>query len=288
MHPMHRLAIVALALACVVPPAHAQLQLPRASQKNVVSQTIGITELSVTYHRPGVKDRAIWGTLVPYGEAWRTGANEATQFVTSTDIQVAGQTLPAGTYAIVTLPAKDKWVVVFSKQKELWGAFGYKPEEDQLRVDVVPAAAPHMEWMAITLDPTTASGAELAIHWEKLRVSVPIAVDVNGMVLKSAREAIAAAKADDWRTPMGAAAWCMDADVAMDEATAWAATAVKAEENPRTLAVSARVANKTGRAKDAVAHMTKAVSIAKADPKFNKDLLATYEKDLSSWTTKKK
>ncbi len=286
-----RLLFRVTALACVLvglsTSAHAQLRLPRPSQKNVVSQTIGTTDLSVTYHRPGVKGRTIWGELVPYGQPWRTGANEATQFVTSTDIQVQGKPLPAGTYALLTLPGKDQWTVVFSKQKELWGASGYKPEEDALRVDVKPSAAPHMEWMAITLDPTSAATAELGIHWEKLRVAVPISVDVNGMVLKSSREAIAAAKSDDWRTPMSAAAWCLDADVALDEAAQWAAAAVKVEENPRTLAVAARIANKTGKGKDAVAHMTKAVTLAKADAKFNKDLLATYEKDLTSWTAKK-
>ncbi len=287
MHVSHRIAATALALACLAGTAHAQLALPRASQKQVVSQTIGTTELSVTYHRPGVKDRVIWGGLVPYGEPWRTGANEATQFVTSTDIQVHGQPLPAGTYALVTIPGKDKWVVAFSKQKELWGAYGYKPEEDQIRVEVVPTAAAHTEWMAITLDPVSASSGEMAIQWEKLRVAVPITVDVNGMVLKSAREAIAAAKADDWRTPMSAAAWCAEANVALDEAAAWAAAAVKVQENPRTLAVAARVAAKAGKSKDAVTHMTKAVSMAKADPKFNKDLLGTYEKDLAGWTAKK-
>lgn len=287
MRSIHRLAAVALMLAGAAAPAHAQLVLPRASQKQVISQTIGVTEMSVTYHRPGVKGRAIWGALVPFGEPWRTGANEATQFVTSTDIQVQGKTLPAGTYSLVTIPAKDKWVVAFSKQKDLWGAFGYKAEEDQIRIEAVPAAAPHMEWMAITLDPTGAASAELAIHWEKLRVAVPITVDVNGMVLQSSRTAIAAAKPDDWRTPMSAAAWCADAGVALDDAAAWAAAAMKVETNPRTLAVAARVANKAGRSKDAIEHMTKAVSMAKADPKFNKDLLATYEKDLGSWSAKK-
>lgn len=286
MRLMHSLAVALLATACAAPLAQAELRLPRTSQKQVVSQTIGITDMTVTYHRPGVKGRTIWGELVPFGEPWRTGANEATQFETSTDILVEGKALPAGTYSLVTIPNKDKWTVVFSKQKELWGAFGYKPEEDQLRIQVTPATAPAMEWMAITLDPTGPAAAELAIHWEKLRVAVPLSVDVNGMVLKASREAIAAAKPDDWRTPMGAAAWCMDAGIAMDEAAQWAAAAVKAEENPRTLAVSARIAQKTGKSKDAVTHMTKAVTLAKADAKFSKDLLATYEKDLQSWTGK--
>lgn len=283
MRHLFRVTALACVLASLATSAHAQLKLPRPSQKNVVSQTIGTTDLTVTYHRPGVKGRTIWGELVPYGQPWRTGANEATQFVTTTDIQVQGKSLPAGTYALLTLPGKDQWTVVFSKQKELWGASGYKPEEDALRVDVKPAAASHMEWMAITIDPITASTAELGIHWDKLRVAVPISVDVNNMVLQSTRDAIAAAKADDWRTPMSAAAWCIEANVALDEAAKWAAAAVKVEANPRTLAVAARVANKSGNAKDAIAHMTKAVSLAKADDKFNKDLLATYEKDLTSW-----
>jgi hypothetical protein len=288
-----RSARLLLALACAsllaAPAVHAQtaLKLPRPSQRAEVTQTIGTTDLKVVYHRPGVKGRAIWGALVPYDQPWRTGANEATQFTTSTDIQVGGTTVPAGTYAVVTIPGKDQWTMVISRQKELWGAFGYKPEEDVARVQVTPSAAPHQEWMAMAIEPIGADGAELVVHWEKLRVAMPIKVAVTDMVLKEARAAIAAAKADDWRTPMGAANWCQEAGVNLDEAKGWAAKAVAAGKNPRTLATSARVHAKAGDGRTALSHMTEAVALAKADDKFNKDLLATYEKDLTEWSKKK-
>ncbi len=279
----------ALTLAAVLSvPANAQLKTPRSSPGATVKQTIGTTDLSVVYSRPGVKGRAIWGALVPYDKPWRTGANEATDFTTTDDITVEGKPLPAGTYAFLTIPGKDSWTVVFSKQKDMWGAFEYKESEDVLRATVTPVALSEpKEWMEIAIDPVTANTAELAIRWEKLKVPVKISVDVNGKVLKDARAAIAAAKADDWRTAWGAANWAFDNNASPDEAQQWAAKALATNKNPRTLQLSARMAQKAGKQKEAVAQMTEAIALAKADKDFSKELTAIYEKSLAEWTAKK-
>lgn len=285
---VRKIALAATAALALATTALAQapptLQLPRTSQKSVVTQTIGTTEMSVTYHRPGVKGRAVWGALVPWNEPWRTGANEATRFVTSTDVTVEGQPLPAGSYAVVTIPTPDRWTVIFSKQTDMWGAFGYKPEDDQLRVQVTPQPAEHQEWMSFTFDEAAPSSTTLSLRWEKVRVPVKIEVDVNGRVMADARAAIAAAKPDDWRTPYRAANWANDAGVSPEEASQWAANALKAKENFQTLSLVARLTAKAGDTKTAIAQMTKAVALGKADKDVNAEMVAGQEKLLGEWT----
>jgi hypothetical protein len=107
-------ALVALALAA---PAFAQLDLPRPSPKATVSQQVGLTDVSIAYCRPGVKGREIWGALVPYGEVWRTGANEATTITFSSDVTVQGNPVAAGTYGLFTLPGKDEWTVILNRRE---------------------------------------------------------------------------------------------------------------------------------------------------------------------------
>ncbi len=286
--PVRKIALAATAALALASTAFAQtpptLQLPRTSQKSVLTQTIGTTEMSVTYHRPGVKGRAVWGALVPWNEPWRTGANEATRFVTSTDVRVEGQPLPAGSYAIVTIPTPDRWTVIFSKQTDMWGAFGYKPEDDQLRVQVTPQPAEHQEWMSFTFDEAAPSSTTLSLRWEKVRVPVKIEVDVNGRVMADARAAIAAAKPDDWRTPYRAANWANDAGVSPEEASQWAQNALKAKENFQTLSLVARLTAKAGDTKTAIAQMTKAVALGKADKDVNAEMVAGQEKLLTEWT----
>src|SRR5262249_1081369 len=133
---------VAIAAACLFAvTASAEFTAPRVSPKLTLTQTIGVTDLTLVYSRPGVRNRTIWGELVPYDKPWRTGANEATTFACSTEIKVNGQKLPAGTYSFFTIPNRDEWTVVFSKQKDLWGTNDYDPAQDQLRVKAKPMAS---------------------------------------------------------------------------------------------------------------------------------------------------
>ncbi|MGB3851449.1 MAG: DUF2911 domain-containing protein [Tunicatimonas sp.] len=110
----------------------------RASPPAEVSGTVEGTDITINYSRPSVKGRTIFGELEPYGEVWRTGANEATTIEVSTDVEVEGQPLPAGKYALFTIPAEDDWTVVFNKVTDQWGAYDYDEAEDALRVEVTP------------------------------------------------------------------------------------------------------------------------------------------------------
>ncbi len=132
----------------------------------------GTANIKISYGAPSVKGREIWGKLVPYDQVWRTGANEATVFETDADVKVEGQMLPKGKYGLFTIPGKDEWVIIFSKNPDQWGAYGYKEGEDALRVRVRPGlASSFQEQLKIEgkIDGT------VAIVWEKIEVIFAVA-----------------------------------------------------------------------------------------------------------------
>lgn len=150
--------------------------MPNASQKASVTQTIGVTDVTINYFRPGVKGRKVWGDataelnakgeatldngntraadapMVPYGHVWRTGANDATQFIITDDVMINGQPLAAGAYSLHTIPGKTEWTVVFNSVANQWGSFSYDAKKDTLRVKAKPQSSPHsQEWMLFTI-----------------------------------------------------------------------------------------------------------------------------------------
>lgn len=262
-HPMSRLAAAAICAGFVLAPvaANAQLVLPRPSPKATVMQQVGITDLTVSYSRPGVKGRPIWGALVPYTEPWRTGANEATTFTTTDEIKVGGNSLPAGTYSFFTIPADGDWTVIFSKQQGQWGAYQYDPAQDAARLTVKPEAADHVEWMHFTFDDMTPNSANLTLRWEKLKLVVPIEVDVTALSLAKARDEIGKAKADDWRTPYRAAQYTFDSNVALDEGAKWLDQSIAIEQAYANMNLKARWLARNGDTKGAIATANTALEI---------------------------
>lgn len=272
--------------------ASAEFTAPRISPNATVTQTLGMTDITLTYSRPGVRGRTIWGELVPFGKPWRTGANDATKFICSTEITVNGQKLPAGTYAFFTIPGESEWTVVFSKQKDLWGTNDYDPGQDQLRVTTRPESAPFQEWMDFSFQdlapdalPRSPGDGKLVLRWERLAVPVTIETQVVERTLAAARAEMASLKADDWRTPLRAANFCHDQDVNLDEAMQWAQKSAAIQESYQTLSAVAKLQAKTGKTKDAIATAKKAIKSGK-DSKDKVDTSAT-EKLLAEWTAKK-
>ena len=275
---------VILIATLLAPSAHAQLKLPRVSPAATVTQTIGLTDLTVAYSRPGVKGRVIWGGLVPYDEPWRTGANEATRFTTTDPVQFGGKELAAGTYSLFTIPGKDEWIVVINSEKDLWGAYEYKPEKDVMRVTVKPTAVESQEWMEFSFEDLTPNSANLVLRWEKLRVAVPIVVDANGKTLAGARAAIDSMKSDDWRTPYQAANFCFTNDVAMEEGWKWLEKSLGVQQTWQNLGLQARWQAKQGKKAEALKTAGKALEAAKA----SKDKVDTsaLEKLMAEWKAK--
>jgi hypothetical protein len=143
------------------------------SPNAAVTQTIGLTEIHVTYGRPGVRERAIFGGIVPFEQVWRTGANESTAIVFGDDVRVEGEIVPAGTYSLYTIPGVDEWTVIIYK-KLSWGTRNYDEAEDLLRVIVQPEESFFMEQMMIYFENVTPEQGNLYIHWDNIRVPVRI------------------------------------------------------------------------------------------------------------------
>jgi len=271
-------AAVALAAA---PAARADLQLPRVSPSATVKQTIGTTDFTLVYSRPGVKNRAIWGALVPYDQVWRTGANESTTFTSTDPFQFGGQAVPAGSYELFTIPGKDHWTVILNKEQGGWGSNTYKPENDVTRVTVTPSAAEPCEWMTLGFEDLGAASGSLVLRWEKLRVAVPITVDVNTKVLTAARAAIAAMKPDDWRTCYQAASFCLSSNVALEEGRAWLDKSLAIQRNFSNVGLEARWLAHDGKKAEAIKTAEQALEIAKASK--DKPETGPLEQSLADW-----
>ena len=284
---------------------------PRPSQKASVMQTIGVTDLTITYSRPGVKGRKIWGdalptqtaqgeatldnqnirpkdaVIVPWGHAWRTGANEATQFVVTDDVWINGQKLPAGSYSLHTIPNKDEWTIIFNSIANQWGSFDYDAAKDTLRVKVKPEwVSENKEWLEYWIDPVTDNTAQVNIRWEKVRVPFTVEVkDVTAVALAKARAAVAAAKPNDWTTPYQAANFALaNPDKAnLAEAAGWLDQSIKVKETYQNLARKARLLAGQGKTQEAITLGDKALALGKA-AKANTSGL---EKDLGEWKAKK-
>ena len=258
------------------PPA---VKYPRPSQKSSLMQSIGTTDMTIVYSRPGVKGRAIWGALVPYDKVWRTGANEATTIAFSDDVSINGQTLPKGTYSLHTIPGKDSWTLIFNKVADQWGSFTYDQTKDQLRVTAAPMKAPFTEWLTFEVPQLTADKATVVLRWENLGVPFTVETGTTSKTMGAARAASSSAAADDWRTPQRAASYAFDNGNLADAQT-WSDQAVKANANIQTLYLKARLFAKQGKKADAI--RTGEMAIAKAEAK-DTELVSEIRTDVDSW-----
>lgn len=275
-------------------PAFAQvaLKLPRVSPNATVTQTLGVTDLTVTYSRPGVKGRTIWGGLEAYDKPWRAGANEATTFTTTTEITFGGQKLAAGTYSLFMIPGKEEWTVVLNSEKNLWGAYEYKPELDVLRVKVETEGTLHQEWLSYSFDhfapsnaATSPDSARLVMLWDKMRIAVHITVNMTATVTANCRSAVAGAKADDFGIRVSAARWCLDNGQALAEGRGWMEQALAIQKNYSTLNLQARWLAKEGKKKDAVVAGEAAIAAGKASA--DKPDTSGLEKMVTEWKAAK-
>jgi hypothetical protein len=263
----------------------AELTLPRASQKSQVMQTVGLTDVTIVYSRPGVKGRVIWGGLVPYDKVWRTGANEATAISFSTDVKVNGKPLTAGNYSLHTIPAKNEWTIIFNKKIDTEG-YSYEEASDALRVTVEPQPHELVEWMEFSSPSIAADKATIALDWENLRVPFEIQVDTIDKALTSARAAMSSLAADDHQTPYRSANFAFQNNVAPDEARQWADKSIAIKETWFNLRLKSDMLAKEGKTKDAISFAERAVATGKASD-ANPDEMAKIEKQITEWKSKK-
>ena len=307
-------AAALLALAAASAASAQGIRAPRPSQKASVMQTVGVTDVTITYSRPGVKGRTIWGdppagaaagtatlddararakdqVIVPYGHVWRAGANEATQFAVTDDVLINGQPLKAGTYSLHAIPGKDEWTIIFNSDAGQWGSFTYDEKKDVLRVKAKPqTAADSQEWLLYTFDPVTDTSAQVNLRWERLRVPFTVEVkDVKALTFEKMRATVAAAKPDDWLTPLQAANYVFNNNLTAnnEEAMQWLERSLKTKETFGNLYTKARVLAGQGKAADAVATAEKAIQMGKApNSGVNPANIADLEKRMADWKTK--
>src|SRR5688500_8851832 len=197
------------------------LTTPDASPAATTTQVIGLTEMAVSYHRPAVNGRKVWGGIVPYDQVWRAGANENTTVSFSTPVTVNGTNLATGTYGLHMIPTTGNWTVIFSRESGAWGSFSYDQKEDAARVTARPQNAEFQERLGFSFDEPTRDSVVLAMRWEKVRLPVEIKIDVARTVLDNYRAQLRGLPRFGWQGWNQAANWAAQNDIDLDEATTW-------------------------------------------------------------------
>lgn len=241
-----------------------ELNLPTVSQRGVVSQWIGPTEVTIVYHAPLVGGREVWVKTVPYGQVWRAGANENTTISLSDDVSVEGKPLPAGTYGLHAIPNADQWTIIFSKNSTSWGSFSYDEKEDAARVTVKPRAAEFRESLAYTFDDIKPDSAAATLRWEKLAVPFRINVDVKALTLKSIHNQLRSVGGFTWAGYDEAANWCLDNNYNMEEAVKWEETSIQNEDRFENSETKSRILAAMGQKEEADKAMAHALEKATA------------------------
>jgi hypothetical protein len=294
-----------LILSFTLSAQQAQFRPLAPSQQATVSQTIGVTDITIKYHRPAVKGRPIFAAapasmeerakgeatldnqnerkpgepIVPYNHVWRAGANEATTFTVTDDVMVNGQPLKAGTYSLAAIPGKDEWTIIFNNDPGQWGAFSYDASKDALRVKAKPAAtSDNQELLLYTFDPVTPNSATVNLRWEK--VSVPFTVEVKDVkaLWKTKTDALIAANPTNEVFPLQAANVFLN-DKNYDEALRYVDQSIKIKPTFRNLSARANVLKAAGKTAEAMAAADAAIAKGKADAVDT----SAFEKRVAGW-----
>jgi tetratricopeptide (TPR) repeat protein len=251
-----------------------ELNLPTLSQRAVVTQRIGLTDITIVYHRPLANGRKIFGTTVPYGKVWRAGANQNTTIRFSDDVSIEGHALPAGTYGLHTFPAADQWIIAFSKNSTSWGSFSYDEKEDALRVTVKPQPAENEDALAYTFENVKPESVAATLRWEKLTVPFNISVDVKSIVLRSIQNQLRSVGGFTWAGYDEAANWCLDNNYNLEEALKWEDTSIQNEDRFENYETKSRIFDAVGRKEES------AKALSTAFDKANAVQLYTYARGL--------
>ncbi len=241
-----------------------QLNLPLQSQKAVVTQRIGITDITIVYHRPLVNGRKIWGGLVPYGEVWRAGANENTIITFPNDVSIEGKPLPAGTYGLHMIPSENEWTVIFSKMHTAWGSFSYKESEDALRVSVKPQTAEMHNALTYDFDQLKPDSTVVVMSWDKVAVPFQVSVDVPKIVEASLNNQMRGLPQYTWDGWDDAATYLVDNKTDLEEALKWENNSIQNEDRYENEMTKSRILKDMGQTAQAQQAKDKALSLASA------------------------
>jgi hypothetical protein len=288
-----RVAVLGSLLACTgfaqptpapKAPAAPRIDFPQPSQTATLEQRVGLTDIEVVYARPSARGRKVFGGLVPYGEVWRTGANTSTKITFSTAVKFGTQELPAGSYALFSIPGDREWTVIFNKVVGEWGAYTYKPDNDALRVKVSSAPlAEAVESFEIDISDIATESATLNLAWEKTRVPVKFQVDAVKPVVAQIEAAMASGATLPANVYFSSALFYLDNNLDLNKAKTWVDEATKGPNPPfYMLYHKARILAKLGDKAGATATARQSIAAAQGATKdeytrLNEALIASLK-----------
>lgn len=255
-------------------PELSQRRVPMISQGMMIKQVIGLSDITVTYHRPGVKGRPIWGELLPYDQPWRVGANEPTLITFSDPVTISGNKLGAGTYRFLIIPGKTEWTLIFNTEVKNWGTI-YEPKYDTLKIKVQPVAHQDEEWLSFSFTDLTPSSARVVIAWEKLAVSFTTEF---GTLAKMESQV------GDWRVLNQASRYALTEKFSLEQAMAWVDRSLALNRNASNVRTKAELLAQKGNYKEAIPLAEESIKLAKAqNPTAN---VTATEQLITDWKKK--
>lgn len=284
---MRKLSLTAVTFCLAAQLATAQIKLPSPSPGATVVQTVGVTDLTLSYSRPSLKGRQPFtDSFVPLGKVWRTGANSPTTLTTTTDLMVNGKTLPAGTYAVLSIPEQSSATLIFSKNKETTEQT-YKQEEDVLRVSLTPSEnSENVETFTISFSDLTDSTANMNFLWANIKATANLKVNTNANAAANVDKAVAE-KSNDPAVLQAAANYNLSKGRNLDQALSWIDKSIAGGENYRNLYIKSQLLAKQGNYAEALPLAQKALSLGQASNDgafpFFKDGI---QKSISEYTAK--
>ncbi|MDB5230858.1 MAG: hypothetical protein JWN76_1663 [Chitinophagaceae bacterium] len=276
-------SMAALAVKAQLPVIESVLT-PMESQKAMVMQRVGITDITVTYGRPAVKARKLWGALVPYNEGkpypWRAGANENTVISFSTDVEIEGKELKAGIYGVHMIPAEKAWTVIFSSNSNSWGSFSYRPTEDAIRVEITPIPVQEKrEFLAYEFADLTDSSATMKLVWENLSVPVKLHTDTRKNVVNKIDAEGRSSKGFAWEYWYSAASYLYFNNYRLDRALAYVSRAANADNNFSVLKLKSDILRKTNNVISADSVLTAALRTASFNEMTKSGIITFFAND---------
>jgi hypothetical protein len=279
---MKKIILLCMGLISMAGIAKSQtLRLPAASTTQSVQQDFGLSSIKLTYSRPNVKGRKIFGTLIPFGQVWRTGANAPSKLTFADDVMLEGKLVPAGEYALYSIPGKDEWTIILSKNTKLWGAMGYQETDDLVRVEVKPVALnTPVESFSISFERVIANSCELQLIWDKTVVPVKITTDIDAKIMAGIDAAMQGASKPFYQ----AATYYFDTNKDLNKAYEWIQEATSV--NPKAYwmeHLKAKIQLKMGLKAEAIETAKRSSTLAEAEKNqdyvvLNQQLIAEAEK----------
>ncbi|MBM3414968.1 MAG: DUF2911 domain-containing protein [Bacteroidetes bacterium] len=258
---MKKIFIAAVAAFAFLTADAQTLTTPQPSPTQTLKQNFGLSTIELSYSRPGIKGRKVFGDLVPYGQVWRTGANQATTLNFGEEVTIGGTKVPAGKYGLLSIPGEKEWTIIISKQTDVTSPNAYKQEQDVVRVNVVPMQLPFpIETFTISFDDMKSNSCNLSLMWDKVYLAFPITADVDSKVMKSIDNIMN----KDNRPYYSAASYYFDNGKDLNQALTWVNKAVDASPNaqPWVHTLKARILAKMGKKEEAMAAAKNAIRVA--------------------------